>query len=95
MADEKEYLTPHDYQMALYSQYACNISGLVHDLSRIISRIWNEAHRDGHGTDWVNNHPIVRLYVEQFRHLCRTDYHQAHDACKTEARKQKGVTDAG
>jgi len=61
-------------------------------LSETISRIWNEAHRDGHGTDWVNNHPIVRLYVEQFQHLCRTDYYAAYAAC--EVATQKGAPDA-
>jgi hypothetical protein len=92
MAEEKKFLTPHDYEMAMHSQCACNISGLVHTLSETISRIWNEAHRDGKGTDWVNNHPIVRMYVEQFQHLCRAEYYEAYKVCEEAA--QKGAPDA-
>jgi len=86
LSPEKKYLTPHDYEMAMHSQCACNVSGLVHTLAETISRVWNEAHRDGHGTDWVNNHPLVRLYVEQLQHLCEADYHEAYAACRAAAK---------
>jgi len=79
---DKGYLTSRDYQNAIFAQQACNVSGLVIELSRVMTRIWNEANRDGHGTEWVNNHPIVRLYSEQIRHLCSTDYMKAYDECE-------------
>ena len=85
-ASEKKGLTPYDYLQALHSQSACNLSGIVHSFSEVISRIWDEAQARGHGTDWVNEHPICRLYAEQIAWLTRkTDYSRAHDACQVEA----------
>lgn len=71
-------LTSKDYEFAMYSQDACNLSGLAKSLSNVIDRIWEEARAQGKGTEYVNNHPIVRLYVEQMRHLCRTPYSEAY-----------------
>ncbi|MHC4434967.1 MAG: hypothetical protein ACYTBS_24275 [Planctomycetota bacterium] len=71
-------LTVWDYEKALFSQSACNLSGLVHALSEVVDRIWVEARLRGEGTEYVNNHPIVRLYVEQLQHLCKTSYADAH-----------------
>src|SRR3990172_5961999 len=62
-------LEANDYKNAVFSQSACNLSGIVHELSRVISKIWNEAHELGFGTEWVNAHPIARLYAEQIFHL--------------------------
>ena len=80
---EKEFVKKSDYETAIFSQGGCNLSGLVHDLSRTISKIWDEAHEKGHGTDWVNEHPIVKLYVEQMAHLCRKiNYLDAYKVCE-------------
>lgn len=73
-----EHLTFVDYDRAMCSQDACNLSGLVHALSEVMPRISAEARERGEGTEYVNNHPIVRLYVEQLQHLCRTEYHKAY-----------------
>ena len=67
--DTTEKLTPHDYEFAIFAQSACNLSGIVHSFSEVMHKIWNEAHAQGHGTDWVNRHPIARLYAEQITHL--------------------------
>jgi hypothetical protein len=67
--------------MALLSQGACNLSGLVHSLSQAMELIWEEATEQGQGTDYVNNHPIVRLYVEQMSFLCRADYSASYRTC--------------
>ena len=58
-------LTLSDYEDAMYSQSACNLSAIAHSLTDVLGRIRQEVH----GTDAVNKHPIVRLYVEQMAHL--------------------------
>jgi len=87
MTDEQ--LTPHDYQSALDAQSACNLSGLVFSFASVIKRIWAEARAGGHGTDWVNRHPISRLYAEQIMHLAAgysdDSYTKAYDTCAREA----------
>lgn len=94
-AEEKSRLTPHDYQLAIHSQSACNLSGIVHSFSEVISRIWNEARALGEGTDFVNRHPISRLFAEQIAHLSgagspvggSNDWSKAHEVCEAEAKK--------
>ena len=71
---EKSLISEHSYRLAEFAQSACNLSGLVHDLSRILTEeIWPEARRLGHGTDWVNQHPIVICFVNQLIHLSGAD----------------------
>ena len=62
-------LAKREYELAVLSQGACNLSGLAHDLSRVVSLIWEEARDCGEGTDYVNTHPIVKLYTEQMHYL--------------------------
>jgi len=57
------------YKDALFSQSACNLSGLIHSLHRIVTLIWTEARANDLGTDYVNQHPICRLYAEQIAFL--------------------------
>jgi len=71
-------LLPRDYDNAILSQSACNLSGLVHSLSEVLPRIWEESN----GTNEVNNHPIVRMYLEQFNHLCRAEYSASYSHCQ-------------
>jgi hypothetical protein len=57
-------------QLALDGQNACNLSGLVHTLARILDEaLWPAAHESGLGTDWVNKHPIVTLTVDKLMSL--------------------------
>jgi len=81
MTDEKKEKLKRAYEMALLSQSACNLSGLVHSLAYAVELIWQEANEQGQGTDYMNNHPIVRLYVEQMTFLCRADYSASYRAC--------------
>ena len=62
---ETPILTQQDYKDALSSQNACNLSGLAHSLAALTSRIWDEANRRNQGTEWVDRHPLIRLYLEQ------------------------------
>jgi hypothetical protein len=81
MTGEQKEKLKREYEMALLSQGACNLSGLAHSLSQAMQLIWEEATEQGQGTDYVNNHPIVRLYVEQMSFLCRADYSASYRTC--------------
>ena len=60
-------------QTALDVQDACNLSGVAYSLSRILEEvIWPEARRIGEGTDFVNTHPIVTLFLDKLLSLNRT-----------------------
>ena len=50
-------------------QDACNLSGVVHSMDETMSDLWAMARALGKGTDWVNNHPICRLYASKIAHL--------------------------
>ena len=62
-------LDKKDYQDAISVQNACNLSGVVKSFARVMDKIWDEARELNKGTDWVNRHPIVRLYIEQLMFL--------------------------
>jgi hypothetical protein len=81
MTGEQKEKLKREYERALLSQGACNLSGLAHSLSQAMELIWEEATEQGQGTDYVNNHPIVRLYVEQMSFLCRADYSASYRTC--------------
>jgi hypothetical protein len=57
---------------AIQIQDACNLSGVVHSFSRAMETIWAEAREgEGKGTEWVNTHPIVTLYIDKLLDLNR------------------------
>jgi len=51
-------------------QMACNLSGLVHEFSRVMTRLW-EIQRDEKcgGTDWVNSNAVTRIWVNKLASL--------------------------
>lgn len=84
------------YKEALLSQGACNASGLIHSLSKIMDDLWKEATEQGKGTDYINRHPIMRLFLEQLCFLNGgsyveselpefSSYHKATAICKERA----------
>lgn len=85
-AKEKELLSWRDYDLALASQSACNLSGIVRTFADITVRLWNEARAKGEATDFVNKHPISRLFAEQIYHLAggwkEGSYLPASQACE-------------
>ncbi len=97
MVQSNGFPTAQDYAMAVASQSACNLSGIVFEFAEVMERICNETHAEGRGTAWKNTHPICRLYAEQILHLtqgcdwrdawrvCTERAHagQAHDAVRT------------
>jgi hypothetical protein len=60
-------ITKADWQSAIDVQDACNLSGVVHSLARLLPKIREEAH----STTLVNEHPIVVLYVNKLASLSR------------------------
>lgn len=85
-----EGLSPREYKRAIDVQDACNLSGVVHDFSNMMTRVWVEARKEeGRGTDWVNTHPIVILYSNKISSLCGSEnseqFSMAYDHCKEQA----------
>ena len=87
MTDEQKVKMKSLYEMALLSQGACNLSGLAYSLAEAMELIWLEAREQGQGTDYVNSHPIVRLYMEQMSFLCGADYFASHKTCQERSKK--------
>jgi len=90
-------LDPSDYQRALDSLNACNLSGLAKSLAKVTTLIWAEARAQNEGTDWVNKHPIVVLYVSQMAMLSGVasiadmeTFSRAYEACERKAKEVKG-----
>ena len=60
---------------AIDVQGACNLSGVVRSFARATEVLeafgratdvlWDVARHYGHATDWVNRHPVCRLFAEQ------------------------------
>lgn len=48
---------------------ACNASGVIRAMARATEDIWALARARGHGTDWVNCHPALTLYVNKVMEL--------------------------
>lgn len=74
---------------ALLTQGACNAGGLVHSLHRAVERLQEQMHTEGRGTEWLNRHPILVLYVTQLAHLCGSDsperWQEAVETCERAA----------
>jgi hypothetical protein len=66
-------------QECLNVQDGVNVSGIVGSLNRALSTLWNEAHRIGESTTWVNTHPIVALYLHKLTQCCGSDRDYSRD----------------
>lgn len=64
-------LSKQRWQEALQIQDAANLSGLVHSFPKVIDDVWEEAREVGQGTRYVNEHPLVRLWLDKLCHLAR------------------------
>lgn len=82
-------LSFYDYQTAMDAQVSCNLSGVVRELSAIMTHIWEEAYEQEKGIEWVNAHPICRLYAERIANLTGVgdlnSYERAYSVCKHQA----------
>jgi hypothetical protein len=60
-------------QSALDVQDACNLSGVAKSLAGpVMDALWAEARLKGHGSDFINQHPIVTLYIDKLASLNRS-----------------------
>ncbi len=63
------------WQEALDIQDASNLSGLVHSFPQILDDIWTEAREKGLGTEFVNTHPLVILWLDKLNSLARIQFY--------------------
>lgn len=61
-------------QEALDVQNACNLSGVVHGMSRVMTTLWEHAKEQKQGTDWVNTHPCAILWAHKICHLTKIEH---------------------
>jgi hypothetical protein len=82
-------ITEKDYGQAILAQDACNLSGLVHSLSQLVDKLW--ADPECTGTDWVNTHPLVVMYVSKLVSLSGAErglvFSHAYEVCRQKAKK--------
>lgn len=69
---------------AIFMQDACNLSGVVYAWAGAMDLICELAHRNGHGTDWKNKHPVNVLFASKVASLTSEVLHfpHAYDECK-------------
>jgi hypothetical protein len=85
---EGQALSKDDYATATAVQCACNLGAMIHLFDRIIDKLQYEARIFGHGTDWINQHPITRMFAEQIAFLSSPrDYSEAANICETKAKE--------
>lgn len=68
---ERTYSLIQAAKLAIDVQNASNLSGVVRSFADIMPTLWDEADREKKGTDWVNTHPIVLLFVSKIADLSR------------------------
>ncbi len=68
------------FQAAIDAQGACNLGALVHSFSRIMADIQKAGRNKG--TDWINQHPISRMFAEQISFLANKPYQEAYNECE-------------
>ena len=62
-------LTRKDWNDAMQVQNACNLSGVVKSFAAVMEKIFDKGFDERQGTEWINHHPICRLYAEQIAYL--------------------------
>lgn len=85
-------LTKNDWQNALYTEGACNSSGLINSLAEVLPRVRADVYALGGGTDEVNAHPIVQMYIIQIYWLAMhgKDEWEVINECKKLINEQLG-----
>jgi hypothetical protein len=60
-------------QTALDVQDAVNLSAVARSLVSVLDVLWTQAREEGKGTDYVNTHPIVTLFLDKLTSLNHGD----------------------
>ncbi len=74
------------YRDAIDCQNACNLSGVVHTLSGHMPAIWDEVRAANGGTEELNRHPAVQLFVSKIVALtggCYEPPYEAWEVCES------------
>ena len=84
-------------KLAMEVQDACNLSGVVRSFAQITETLWAEARKQGHGTDWVNQHPISKLFADKLASLAGVQdnvmaFSRAWDECLALSKEQTSET---
>ena len=74
---------------ALLVQDACNLSGVVHALSRIVREV-REDMPESYSTEEINRHPVVVLFAAKIADLARADagFTEAYRLCHEEVNRE-------
>lgn len=85
------------YRDALDVQMACNLSGVVHSLSRLMPTIRLDAERRGNGsTEAINRHPIVQAFLSKLISLTGGEFEPDADVwttCEQRAQQELGAAE--
>ena len=76
------------YKTACEIQDACNLSAVVHEFSRVIRHVREEADKLGKGTEYINRHPVTIAFVDKLVSLSRHSFEAAlvaHSTCLDKA----------
>lgn len=80
------------YVTACEIQNACNLTGVVHEFSRTVKLVREEADKLGKGTDYINTHPVVVAFVDKLVSLSGHSFSnalKAHGVCQDKADEAK------
>jgi len=85
-------MNPHEVaaaKAALEVQDACNLSGVVRIFDQVLqTHLWPASNSQGKGTQWVNEHPVSKLFADKISSLARfveADYQSLFKEVKTMA----------
>lgn len=80
---------------ALDVQDACNLAGVAHSFSRVITDLCAVARERGEGTEWVNTHPVSVLFSDKIASLSHSSlsevFNHAYLACQDLARGNETI----
>lgn len=83
------------YADAISSQSACNLSGIVRAFDRHVSTLEAQRAQQGLPADWLVQHPVSVLFVEQFSHLTGYSFSyqliKAREICQSRADAPEGM----
>jgi len=83
------------YELAIFSQGACNLGALVRSWAEVMNTLQQEA-RDNHlGSEWINKHPINVLFAEQIYHLTGQGSMYSHSYAECVAKSAAGLPTPG
>lgn len=95
---QQDLLSPLDYERAILVQDACNLSGVVHSFSAVITKVRNTLALERNGnysTDDVNRHPICVMYASKIASLTGCElslnFNEAYKICREHACDEKEI----